>query len=85
VTQTYICPNCGRETDQPHGCPACGEVPIPTSPLPEEPYREGEPVAYRPIVCRIGDPCSPVFENHFCFRIVPVEEAGTRIDQRERA
>lgn len=52
---------------------------------PPNGFREGPRMAYRPIICMIGlDESSPVFHNHFRFRQVPITEAETRQDQRDK-
>ena len=43
-------------------------------------------MAFRPIRCCIGpDPEKPVLDNHFAYQRVPIEEAGTCVDQRRLA
>ena len=47
-------------------------------------FTEGPPQAWRSIICMIGpDETLPIFQNHFRFREVSLEEAGRRLDQRE--
>ena len=40
--QVYVCNQCGKHTDQPHGCP-CGGRGIPTGPLPDDEPTIGTP------------------------------------------
>ena len=47
-------------------------------------FTEGERMAYRPVRCCIGPtPENSIFDNHFAYQRVPIEEAGIRIDPRE--